>query len=342
MHRWVAVPLLVFLPLIWRAGRSLVRLATNDEGLARILAPGVAFSLWLLAIHVLGLLTHSFFVGLFGGTFLAAAIGFWIPGYEPWPPAPKAPRLNPWMLVGALAAMAMLLGPEIQCASHDETWLWAHIPTTLQIQNGIYQPRNLFFPQFEFKYHYAIDLGGAVVSTVLGQIDVLIAIHLLALLLWGYLFCLFWTVGERFIGTRAAGPVTGFSVLFAGGFAFLCQPLQPLDHYLESDCTPAGNWITPPLVSNFLQHPWSLGFMLLAIVLLIFPGRESANRWWWVLMSLLVSFLSLSESVMFICLLPSLVALGPLPEGWRPRLGLAMRFVPWGLAMLLAARLLDG
>jgi hypothetical protein len=51
--------------------------------------------------------------------------------------------------------------------------------------------------------------------------------------------------------------------------------------------------------------------------------------------------------VMFICLLPSLVAVGPfpgraLPEGWRSRLGLLMRFVPWGLAMLLAARLLHG
>ena len=345
MHRWAAVPLLIFLPLIWRAGRALVRLATNDEGLARILAPGVALSLWLLAIHVLGLLTHSYGAGLFGGTLLAAGIGFWIPRYEPWPPD-KAQPLNPWMFAGALAAVAMLLGPEIQCASHDETWLWAHIPTALQIQNGIYPPRNLIFPQFEFKYHYAIDLGAAVVSSLLAQVDVLVAIHLLALLLWGYLFCLCWTIGERFIGGRAAGPVTGFSVLFAGGFAFFCEPLKPLNQYLESDCTPAGVWITPPLVSNFLQHPWSLGFMLLASVLLLFPGRATANRWWWVLLSLLVAFLSFSESVMFICLLPSLVVFGAqggaLPEGWRPRPALLLRFVPWGLAMLLAARLLHG
>ena len=294
----------------------------HDEGLARILAPGVALSLWLLAVHVLGLIAHSYVVGLFGGTLLAAGTGYWIPRYEPWPPAKTKPP-NPWMFAGALAATVMLLGPEIRCATHDETWLWAHIPTTLQIQNGIYPPRNLIFPQFEFKYHYAIDLAAAVVSSLLGQIDVLIAIHILALLLWGYLFCLFWTVGERLIGGRAAGPVTGTSACSSPGASrFFCQPLRPLDHFLESDCQPSGVWITPPLVSNFLQHPWSLGFMLLAAVLLIFPGRASANRWWWALLSLLVAFLSLGESVMFVCLLPSLVAIGmPRWRGMAPASG---------------------
>jgi hypothetical protein len=340
--RWLPVPLVVLLPLVGRAGLALARAATGDERLARFLAPAAALAAWVLGIHVVGLATHSFYAGLFAGTLLPAALGAWL-----WraPPAPAAPgeRTSAWLWVGMLAAVAVMVGPEIYYSKHDECLVTGHVSLPAEMQNGVYPPRHLAFPSYELRYHYATDLVTAAVSSLLGRAAIQPTVHVLTLVLWAYCFCLCWQLGERLVGGRASGPVTAACVLFAGGAPFSCQPVAPLVDHLRSLCKVGGTWITPPFGSNFVQHPWSLGMPLFAALLLFTTrrGRADVAPWGWVLLSVLAAALSLSQAVLFVCLVPALVVAGSL-EGGRISLRALGRFLAWAAAMAVAARLLHG
>jgi hypothetical protein len=345
--RWATLLLLPLLPLVWRAAYSLAVLATRDLRLARFLSPGVALAGWLLAIHVAALVAHSFGVGLFAGTLLLAAAGVasWrvpLRGSDSEP----AERTSRWMWLGAILAAALVLAPEFWWTKHDECLLTGHLSIPAEIQNGIYPPRHITFPVHELRYHYGIDLAAAAVSSVLGRLDIPTTVHALACLLWGTTFCLAWLLGERVVGGRASGPVTAVCVLFAGGAPYFCRPTSPAVDYLTSMCTAGGTWITPPLVSNFLQHPWSLGVPLFVMVLLLaarfaVAGTPPAG---WVLLSLVVLVLSFSQVVLFLCVVPALVGAGALAPaqsraGWLRRAALLLA---WGVAMVLSARALHG
>jgi hypothetical protein len=343
--RWATLPLLFLLPLVWRAGLRLVRAATGDERLSRFLAPAAALAMWLLGVHAAGLWSHSFYVGLTVGTLLPAAFGVGplrARGAPSPAPAPSG-RTSVWIWVGMLAAVALLVGPELYYSKHDECLLTGHVSIPAEIQNGVYPPRHLTFPAYELRYHYAIDLLDAAVSTLLGRADIQLTVHALALVLWGYSFCLYWLVGERVVGGPASGPVTATCVLFAGGAPYFCRPLEPLVSYLTSSCKAGGTWITPPFASNFLQHPWSLGMPLLAAVLLVVPSTPRAEAWRrrWLLLGLLAVALSFSQVVLFVCVVPALVVAGSV-DGLRPSLPRLWRLLVWGASVLLVARLLHG
>jgi hypothetical protein len=340
--RWVTAPLLALLPLVWRAGLALARAATGDERLSRFLAPGVALALWLLGIHALGLITHSFYAGLLTGTVLPAAFGLASMRLR----VPVGDRTEPtsrWMWLGMIIAAALLVGPEFNYSKHDECLITGHLSIPAEMQNGIYPPRHLTFPNYELRYHYGIDLAAAAASSLLGRIDVHTTVHLLAILLWAYAFCLYWLLGERLIGGRASGPVTAFCVLFAGGAPFFCRPVHPVLDYMTSICAPAGTWITPPFVSSFLQHPWSLGMPLFACILLVLArfSREPISLWGWGLLSLLTVVLSFAQVVLFVCLVPSFVVGGAI-EGRHLSLAKLARLMVWAAIVTIAARLLHG
>ena len=337
--RLVAFALLVAVPLVWRAGLWLAYRATRDASLARVLAPGCAGASLLLLTHVLGLVFHSSHVGLLSATALCALAG--VLSLRARLPVDLSRRTG-WMLAGAVLIVLPMLGPELKWAAHDEDLVMGHVSNALQIQNGVYPPRHLAFPQFELRYHYAIDLAGAAFSTLLGRLDMLESVHLLAMVLWVYAFCLFWTVGERLIGGPRAGPVTAFTVLLAGGAPLLADR-SSLGAFLTGVYDPGGAWITPPVISNFLQHPWSLGIPLLAMILLLSSSirAQLSNRWWWLLLSILFALLSVSQAVLFVCLLPTVVLFGSL-DGWRPALPRLGRFLPWGVSIVGVASLLHG
>jgi hypothetical protein len=336
------------LPLVGRAAYALAVHATRDLRLARFLSPGVALAGWLFAIHVASLVARSFTVGLFVGTLLLAAAGLASmrlpsPGSAASEPAERTSR---WMWLGVLLAAPLVLAPEFWWSKHDECLLTGHLSIPAEIQSGVYPPHHLTFPVHELRYHYGIDLAAASVSSVLGRVDIPTTVHALAFLLWAYSFCLYWLLGERLLGGRASGPVTAVCVLFAGGAPYFCRPTSPALDYLTSMCTAGGTWITPPLVSSFLQHPWSLGVPLFAIVLLLAARFAVAGipPTGWVLLSLVVLVLSFSQVVLFLCVVPALVATSALApaQARTDRLRRFAFWVGWGAAMVLAARTLHG
>ncbi len=354
--RWIGLPLALLLPLVWRAGLALVRHATGDVRLSRFLAPGVALVMWLLGVHVAGLLTHSFYAGLALGTIVPAALGL-ASLRRALPADPSADRTLWWMWPSAAMAVALMVGPT-SWNKHDECLVVGHLSIPAEMLNGVYPPRHLTFPNYEIRYHYGIDLAAAMVSAVLGRLDVQTSVHLLSLALFGYAFCLYWLLGERLLGGRASGPVTAVCALFAGGAPYFCRPGRPLD-YWTSACRRGGAWLMPPMPSNFFQHPWSLGLPLFAMLLLLWlrvgPGGpdELANDAWprggltgrrpcgWLLLGLITAVLSFSQATLFVCVVPSLVLVGSL-SGRRlsaPRLA---KYLAWAAAMALSARLLHG
>ncbi|HLK39180.1 MAG TPA: hypothetical protein VKU41_20605 [Polyangiaceae bacterium] len=340
--RWVAVPLVGLVPYVWRAGVALAWAGTRDGPLARFLGPAVGLALWLLVIHAVGLVSSSFYTGLFVGTLLVAA-GGWQAGRRR-PRRPLSGRRDPWMWLAAAGAIALLVLPEIRYSKHDECLITGHLSVPAEMQNGIYPPRHLSFATYELKYHYGVDLLGAVGSTLFGRADVHATVHVVALLLWGYSFCLWWLVGERLVGGRLAGPVTATCVTFAGGAPFLCRPVPSASiTYYTSFCKEGGIWITPPFVSNFLQHPWSLGVPLFAALLLVsarFEGRELRPATW-VLVSVLTEFLSLAQVVLFSSFVPCFVVAyaSTRRAHWASRLS---RGVAWAVVMGVGARCLHG
>src|SRR5262245_4048865 len=109
MPRFGALPILLLIPLILRGGHGLALLAVRERRLAWFLAPLIALASWMLAIHVMGLVSHSYYIGLFAGTLVAAAIGYSTKVF-PKPEVEEGPPVSPWMFAGAILAIALLLG----------------------------------------------------------------------------------------------------------------------------------------------------------------------------------------------------------------------------------------
>jgi len=339
--RWIATPLWVLLPLVWRAGLFLARAGTRDRRLSGWLAPGVALAMWLLAIHACGLVAHSFWVGLYAGTAVLAGIGAWSLRSRVDCEL-ESPRTSRWIWPAMLLAAATLVGPVLS-SKHDECLIVGHVSIPAEMLNGVYPPRHLTFPAYELRYHYGIDLADAVVSSLLGRLDVQLTVHIVAVLLFGYTFALYWLLGDRLVGGRAAGPVTAACVMYAGGGpVFLGHAGSPASG-LESVRFRGGTWITPPMISNFLQHPWSLGLPIVAMMLLVWlrcaGGKPSRSAW--LLLGVLGAMLSLAQTTLFVCVVPCLVAAGAF-EGRRVSIARLGRWLAWAIALVIAARLMHG
>ena len=55
-----AIALMPCVVAIFWGARAAARRATEDRALARLIAPAIAVAAWMLGVHCLALLTHSF------------------------------------------------------------------------------------------------------------------------------------------------------------------------------------------------------------------------------------------------------------------------------------------
>lgn len=140
------------------------------------------------------------------------------------------------------------------------------------------------------------------------------------------------------IGTALGGALAGTLGLLAGGFQLLCRWPKPLSLLLIGDCGPIGTWITPPFLSNFLQHPWSLATPLALAALVLFSRRRTNSFAWYGALWLLLSALSISQIICFGATLGAICAAGCF-EGPGLSLRLQPRLLPRFAGLLVAVAL---
>jgi len=302
-----AVALLPFVAAIVWGTRVATRRVTPDDLIARLSAPAVGGSVWLLAVHTIALVTQSFPYGLWIGTILsgvaAAALG-WSDRHAIFVhrPFPRA------MWVPAVTATLLFTPAALGWSFHDELWHAGHQSIAAQIQNGIYPPRHGVFPAFLLRYHYGFDLLVAMTGTLI-RLPVAWAIDAVTVLAWFYTWCLAWGIGERILGMRC-GWILPVTILFAGSFVpFLALTgTLAMAPVLLGLITVGGATVNPPLVSYFFQHPWTVGFPL-ALATLGLALDRTVRRSAWRTGVLLALFLALAvtQIILFLALLSTVV-----------------------------------
>ena len=315
------VLLIALLPLVWFSGAALAARLSRDTALAALLAPALAVALWLTAIHVASLAASSFWIGLPVGTFATAGLGL-LSRFYPVPGFPAAAASSPrdfrWMWLSALLATAYIAPAALRWWFHDELLVTGHLSMIAEIQNGIYPPRHLSFPEFELRYHYGFDLLTAAVASML-RMRADRAIDLVTLLAWAYSWCLAWTLGNRLVGIGWGG-LTAAAVLFGGGLP-LFSTSHSLLWRLSGIGAVGGNNINLPLVSYFFQHPWTLGLPLAFAAILVILARDSAApQARAAALAVLLVALSFTQTILFLCLTGALLVAEPAAQaklGWK-------------------------
>src|SRR5262249_23729328 len=227
--------------------------------------------------HVSSLAASSFWIGLPVGTFATAGLGL-LSRFYPVPGLPDAEASSPrdfrWMWLSALVTTAYIAPAVLRWWFSDELYITGHLSMIGEIQNGIYPPRHLSFPQFELRYHYGFDLLTAAIASML-RLHADRAIDLVMLLAWPYTWCLVWTLGNRLVGIGWGG-LTAAVVLFGGGLPLFVSAPSFLWR-LAAITTFAGHNVNLPTVANFFQHPWTLGLPLAFAAILIILERDFAG-----------------------------------------------------------------
>lgn len=257
--------LLVALPGLWWTARALSFRVCSDYRTAQLLTPGFTVILWLLAVHLGGLVTHHFSTGLLIGTLVPAAYGYvsarrLIKKDTP----PLTPQNFPWQLILAAEIGTMVILPAVIFWDfHDKDW---HFALTAQIVNDIYPPRDSIFANLQLSYHYGIDTLFAMVMA-LTRLRVDLTIDLVTVLAWWYTLVLFGLLGERLFGERAGliGILLGG---FAGGFPWWLETTSYVNA-LQNYYVVGNQILNPTFTSYFFQHPWTLGTPLLVVILLL-------------------------------------------------------------------------
>lgn len=335
-----AALLVLALPGVWLAGRAVAWLVLEDRWSARLAVPGMSIALWILGLHIAGLLSGSFHVAIWVGTLAVAAGGTTglllvhrgriTPPDDGWQP-------SGWMWAGAAIAMVVIAPITFGWAFHDELLLDGHMSMSAAIQNGGYPPRSLSFPVYDLRYHYGFALLNAALGSIF-RLRIDTGIDLISLAMWGYLFVLFWTMGDRLLG-GGRGWITALVVLFGGGLPYLCAATSATRALmLLGVCSTGGTVMNPPFVSYFFQHPWAVG-MPIALVLLATFFSEARPRLRYPAMAVLLTALSICQFVLFSALGAALIV----AETWKDgtvsfRRGLAM-LVTSGAALAAASRM---
>jgi hypothetical protein len=302
-----AVVLLPFVAAIFWGARAATRRVTHDDLMARLTAPAVAGSLWLLAVHTIALTSHSFPRGLWIGTILTGVVTVPL-GWSDRHELPLARPLPPAMWVPAVAATLLFAPAALGWSFHDELWHTGHQSIASQIQNGIYPPRHGVFPVYLLRYHYGFDLLVALVGTII-RLPVARAIDAVTIGAWFYTWCLGWGLGERLLGA-GRGWILPLTVLFSGSLVpFVALSGTPATApALLGLIKIGGATVNPPLVSYFFQHPWTIGFPL-AMAILGLGLDRTVGRPPWRAGVLLVLFLVLAvtQIPLFLALLLTMV-----------------------------------
>src|SRR5262245_5651449 len=135
------VALLLAIPLVVCAGAGLARRASSDVETRRIIAPGAAFALWLLAVYAIGRAKHGFLTGLVNGTVLCALLGvphalrLWRERHH------GTPFRTRWPIAIFVTLCLLAILPAVLCYFHDELLTGGHQATVSQLQNGYFPPR---------------------------------------------------------------------------------------------------------------------------------------------------------------------------------------------------------
>jgi len=333
--------LVLALPGVLLAGWLLARWATRQRLLAAILAPGCALALYIESAHLIGLASRSFEVGMFLSTLGCAAVGYWA-----W----TRPELRPgrrtlrrlfsrrmlWMWALVAVSTALMAPVALGASFHDEVGTMGHLSWISAIQNGHYPPRDPIFPQVLLKYHYGYDLLGAMLSSI-WRTNASVTSDIITIACWAYSFTLVWILGAR-KGGRFAGPIAALVLFYGAGTPLYCPDqvrTEALGARLLSFCNVGGTLTNPPFISYHFQHPWTVGLPIALTVLLVF---DSAPRSWRRsgALAVLLSGLSMSQAVLFVCLAATLPAAETLRRRFRDRRAIAQVLVASVIATVIA------
>lgn len=336
------VLLLLALPGAWWLGRALACEISRDRAVRPVLGAGLAVVLSVLAVHVASLAARSLRVGLPAGLILVGAAGALAEIARRRRPSDRAegPPPSRWMALTAAAATCAIAPLALRYHVHDELFLTGHMSIAAQLQNGVYPPRHLAFPDTLLRYHYGFDLVSASAGALLHQpLDR--AIDVATLGLFALSWCLLWTLGERLIG-RPRAALVPLCALLGGGLPVACDnDPAPLARVLEF-CSVGTHYVNPPLPSYFFQHPWTLGIPVGITALLVLgshrPPREIVRL---AALAACLAALAFSQITMFAGFVPSfLVAEALGPGGLDARRGL--RALAAIACAVVAAALLGG
>jgi hypothetical protein len=170
----------------------------------------------------------------------------------------------------ALLGALYLVPTMIQTDIHDKQAIRvSHFSIFNNIENGFYPPRDLVFPDHPLRYHYGVDTMAAMVAALChARVDV--AFDIVTFVGFAFAIAAFGGVGRSLFGPRGQ-LFTGFLCCFHGGFPWpYAKPNQELQERLMGLYFGVqGHWLAPPSTSTVFQMPWSAGYPLFALVLLI-------------------------------------------------------------------------
>jgi len=286
-------------PAIYLTGLATARRLV-DADLTRVLAPVLALSIWLIAIHILALATASFFSGLTLGTLVTAcAYPFIVSSNYTLSKTQQSRRSYFVRLAVVMLATLPVVWMAIGWNFHDEIILTGHRSIPAQILNDIYPPRHLSFPAQELGYHYGFNLLTACISAIF-RIPVWLAIDVASISLWFLTACLLGAMGDRLLGRRY-GWIAIIAVLFGGGIPFCLSGGPHGMGDVLGFCRINQLNINIPIISNFFQYPWALGYPLSIATWLVFIEAKPGNVRL-IVLSMLMVVLAFSQVVMFLVL----------------------------------------
>ena len=295
--------LVLCMPGVFLAGRAVARWLGGAVDVRSVVAPGLSVAMWLLAVHIIGLVTHSFRRAFIAGTVGVAAfgVGSWIVqrrsrGVYFASAKPRIPR-SYW--VGALAATGLMAPMFITWCMHDEVIFVGHLSIPSQILNDIYPPRYTSMPAVLLRYHYGFDLLVAC-AAILTRLRMDRAIDFVTIACFFQSYLLFCVLGKRVLGRN--GNLCAFLAIFGAGLP-MATPGAPLNvGTMLGICQIEGLWLNPPFVSYFMQHPWTLGLPMALTATLVAMDSKSPKRRRMLLLVMLLVMLSLSQVVLFLTL----------------------------------------
>ncbi len=336
------IGLLLVLPGVFLAGVPVVERALRDVRSRATVAPGLGLCLWLIVVELAGRASHSFVASFVGGTLAVGLFGYAALALRLRKSAIRIPRVRPpWPLVVVAVLGVAVIVPATLLNFHDELTVAGHWVTIGQLQNGHFPPRFPTFPEYELRYHYAFDVLAAMVSGLF-RTGIARSIDVTTLVLWFYTIVLLYRVGERFVDERRAW-LTPVVALFGGGVPFFCRTAHDtLGPHLLGQCKIDGLWLAPSTASEFFQHPFSLGFPLALMLVLVLAERDApslAARG--VAMGIVLVALATSQIVVFATVGTAALAAECLPAGRLDvrRAGIALAI---GIAALVLARVMGG
>lgn len=301
----------VCMPGVFLAGRASARWLGGSLDVRSVVAPGLSISIWLLAVHVAGLVSRSFRVGFIVGTLGVAIAGVsaWILERRRRLSGSDTARLRIprryW--IGAIASTCLMTPMFVLWCMHDESIFLGHWAVPSQMLNGVYPPRYSALPNVLLRYHYGFDLLVACTS-ILTRLRLDHAIDFVTIPLYAHTFLLLCVLGRRIVGRNE--NLCAFIALFGAGLP-MAIPGAPLNvATMLGMCQVEALWLNPPVVSYFMQHPWTLGLPIALCTTLVAMDSKSPARRRSIVVVLLLVMLSLSQIVLFASLCGALLVRG--------------------------------